>query len=62
MTRLYRKARRNRVVAKGKTANIKRLSAKPVMKSVDVEAIKKEFAANAGGKQEAPAAEEKAAE
>ena len=44
MTRLYRKARRNRVVAKAKTSRIKRLNHKPVISNVDIEEIKKEFA------------------
>ena len=43
-TRLQRKERKNRVVAKGKTAAIQRLSSKPVIKNIDVDKIKEEFA------------------
>lgn len=43
VTRLKRKGRRNKVVAKGKLADIKILSKQPVIKKVDVEAIKEEF-------------------
>lgn len=63
VTRLERKGRKNKSVAKRKTDNIKRLSASPVIKKVDVEAIKAEFAANskkgkkkAAKKEEAPEA------
>ena len=62
-TSLKRKARKNRVVAKRRQDNIKRLSAKPVIQNVDVEAIKEEFAAKSGKgkkaekKEEAPKAE-----
>ena len=43
VTRLERKGRKNKSVAKRKTANIKRLSAAPVIKKVDVNQIKAEF-------------------
>jgi len=43
VTRLKRKARRNVSRAKNRIKNIKRLSAKPTIKNVDVEAIKKSF-------------------
>lgn len=43
-TRLQRKERKNRVVAKRKTAAIQRLSSKPVIKNIDIEKIKEEFA------------------
>ncbi|MBK6264864.1 hypothetical protein JKA74_07435 [Marivirga sp. S37H4] len=42
-TSLKRKARKNRVVAKKRVDNIKRLQQKPVIKNVDVEEIKAEF-------------------
>lgn len=43
VTRLKRKGRRNKVVAKTKVATIQRLSATPVIKQVDVEQMKEEF-------------------
>ena len=45
VTRLKRKGRRNKVVAKAKVKRILRLNASPVIKKVDVEKIKEEFAA-----------------
>lgn len=42
-TVLKRKARRNKVTSKQRTQNIDLLTAKPVIKNVDVEAIKAEF-------------------
>lgn len=42
-TSLKRKARKNRVVAKKRVDNIKRLQQRPVIKNVDVEEIKAEF-------------------
>lgn len=42
-TSLKRKARKNRVVAKKRVDNIKRLQQKPVIKNVDIEEIKAEF-------------------
>jgi hypothetical protein len=50
VTRLKRKERKNRAIANNKTARIKTLTAKPVIKNVDVEAIKKEFAEKANNK------------
>ncbi|GAB3956244.1 hypothetical protein GCM10028805_45500 [Spirosoma harenae] len=44
VTELKRKARRNRAVANNKTAAIKQLLRKPIIKNVDVEAIKASFA------------------
>jgi len=44
VTRLQRKHKRNIIKAKGKVKKIKRLKAAPVIKKVDVEAIKAEFA------------------
>lgn len=44
VTRLKRKGRRNRMVATAKVDKIQRLNAKPVIKNVDVEAVKAEFA------------------
>jgi hypothetical protein len=43
VTRLKRKGRRNVSKAKNKVISIQRLSAKPVIKNVDVEQIKAEF-------------------
>ena len=44
VTRLERKDRKNKARAINKNENIKQLSRKPVIKQVDIEAIKKEFA------------------
>ncbi|MDX2304358.1 MAG: hypothetical protein NW226_16250 [Microscillaceae bacterium] len=49
VTRLKRKGRRNRAIANNKVAKIKQLSWKPIIKNVDVEAIKQEFAAKKEG-------------
>lgn len=66
VTRLKRKARRNRTTARVRQENIQRLNSKPVIESVDVEKIKEEFknkpAKKAEKKEEAPAKEEKKAE
>ena len=43
VTRLERKGRKNKNVAKKRVATIQRLSFVPVIKKVDVDAIKKEF-------------------
>ncbi len=52
ITRLERKGRKNKSRAKARVATIKRLSSTPVIKNVDIEAIKASF--------EKPAAEKKA--
>lgn len=56
VTRLERKGRKNKARAKARVATIKRLSATPVVKNVDIEAIKAEFEAK---KKPAKAATEK---
>jgi len=43
-TRLVRKALRNRTKSKKRVSAIKRLTSKPVLKNVDIEQIKEEFA------------------
>ena len=43
VTRLERKGRKNKNVAKKRVATIQRLSFVPVIKNVDIDAIKKEF-------------------
>ena len=43
VTRLERKARKNKNVAKKRVATIQRLSFVPVIKNVDIDAIKNEF-------------------
>ena len=43
VTRLERKGRKNKNVAKKRVATIQRLSSVPVIKNVDIDAIKKEF-------------------
>jgi hypothetical protein len=63
-TSLKRKARRNRVVAKKRVVSIQKLQQQPVIKNVDVEAIKAEFAKAdkkkpAAKKEDAPKAEKK---
>ena len=60
-TRLVRKALRNRTVSKKRLSAIKRLTSKPVLKNVDVEQIKEEFAnrkAKPVAKKETPVKEE----
>lgn len=47
VTRLKRKAKRNKNRASARVAKIKRLNKKPVIEQVDVEAIKEEFAKKA---------------
>jgi hypothetical protein len=59
-TRLVRKALRNRTVAKRRVSTIKRLTSKPVIKNVDIEQIKEEFAkkkATPAAKKEVPVKE-----
>ena len=46
VTRLKRKTRRNRMRGGDKNVIIKQLNFKPVIKDVDVEAIKEEFRKN----------------
>jgi len=58
VTRLERKGRKNKNVAKNRVATIQRLSFVPVIKNVDVDAIKKEFDA----KKAEPAAKAKKVE
>jgi hypothetical protein len=48
VTRLKRKEKRNRAKANNRVARIKQLILKPVIKNVDIEAIKQDFAAKAG--------------
>jgi hypothetical protein len=47
VTRLKRKDRKNKSVAKNKVSRIQHLNSKPVIKNVDVEAIAEGFSANA---------------
>jgi hypothetical protein len=54
VTRLERKGRKNKTVAKKRTAKIKLLSTKPVIKNVDIDAIKAEFEANKSKAKTAP--------
>ncbi len=64
-TRLVRKALRNRSKAKKRINLIKRLTSKPVIKNVDIEQIKEEFAnmkAKPAAKKETPVKEEPKAE
>lgn len=46
VTRLKRKDRKNKAVAKNRVIRAQQLSSKPVIKNVDVEAIKESFAAS----------------
>ncbi len=52
VTRLKRKEKKNVARAKARVKEIKRLGLRPVIKNVDVEAIKAEFAAKTSGKAE----------
>lgn len=61
VTRLERKGRKNKAVAKRKNANIKLLSDSPVIKKVNVEEIKAEFKANLEAAKPAKKAAKKAA-
>lgn len=47
VTRLERKGRKNKNVAKKRVNTMKRLSTKPVIKNIDIEAIKAEFESGA---------------
>ena len=60
-TQLKRKARKNMTRARVRKENIKRLTARPVIKNVDVEKIKDEFEAKnkAGEKKGTSKAEKK---
>jgi hypothetical protein len=44
ITRLKRKEKRNRAVAKARVSKIKQLTARPIIKNIDIEEIKKGFA------------------
>ncbi len=61
VTRLERKGRKNKAVAKRKQDKIKLLSDSPVIKMVDVEKIKAEFKANLETEKPAKKATKKAA-
>ncbi len=64
-TKLVRKALRNRAVSRKRVNAIKRLTTKPVIKNVDIEQIKEEFAKKKvapTAKKEAPVKEEPKAE
>lgn len=43
VTRLKRKEKRNKIVAKAKVSRIKQLTAMPVIKNVDIEELKSRF-------------------
>ena len=60
VTRLKRKAKRNKTRAKVRQQDIQRLNKKPIITKVDVEGMKEEFAKNAD-KPAAKAATKKAA-
>lgn len=53
VTRLERKGRKNKNVAKNRVNTIKRLNAFPAIKKVDIEAIKEEFAGKSKVEKEA---------
>lgn len=50
VTRLKRKGKKNKTVSSQRTSAIKRLTATPVIKNVDVEALKEGFSTNGGSK------------
>ncbi len=52
VTRLKRKELRNRAKANNRVKAIKQLTKKPIIKNVDIEAIKAEFAAKAANTNE----------
>lgn len=58
VTRLERKGRKNKNVAKKRVNTMKRLSTKPVIKNIDIEAVKAEF--ESGAAKPAKAKKEKA--
>ncbi|SFF95539.1 hypothetical protein [Pontibacter chinhatensis] len=60
VTRLKRKDRKNKARANNKVAKIKQLLLTPVIKNVDVDALKEQF--GEAPKKSTPAAEETAAE
>ena len=60
VTRLERKGRKNKNVAKNRVNTMKRLNAVPSIKNVDIEEIKAEFAKKAKSKKEEPKAEKAA--
>jgi hypothetical protein len=58
VTRLKRKGLRNKANSAKRTGEIKRLTSTPIIKNIDVEAIKEEFAKNSGSKPAAKSAAE----
>ena len=52
VTRLKRKEKRNRAKATNRQTRIKQLMERPVIKNVDIEAIKEEFKANLAAKKD----------
>ena len=62
VTRLKRKGLRNKANSSIKTATIKRLTATPVVKNVDVEAIKAGFSKKGASKSAPKAKKEEAAD
>jgi hypothetical protein len=62
VTRLKRKGKRNKAVAKARVQRIKQLTAKPPVKNVDAEALKAAFTKKTTKKAEAAPAEEAVAE
>ena len=54
VTRLERKGRKNKAVAKKRVKTMQQLGAKPVIKNIDIEAVKAEFEANAAKAEKAP--------
>ena len=61
VTRLKRKGKRNKAVSSQRTNAIKRLTATPVIKNVDVEALKEGFSNKGGSKPAAKAKKEETA-
>ena len=52
ITRLKRKGRRNKTVARVRVETIDRLNAQPIIKNVDIEEIKKSFKSKSTSKKE----------
>ncbi len=57
VTRLERKGRKDKNVAKNRVTTMKHLNTTPAIKKVDIEKIKADFTKNAGSKKEVPKVE-----
>ena len=62
VTRLKRKGRRNKLKSSQRISSIKLLTARPVIKNVDIEALKQEFSGSGESKSAPKAKKEEAAD